>query len=127
MKRSQYWYFPFFPFDLLLEVLDSLLRIIIFCYIIIVILFFIFSNFQAIYLLIKVFPVLQVWSRRKLLKKGQKKRIPATTHCNWKTAIHQQFPGSILQFYIYSRNYKKIHLKGLPFSSQQELMIQTKS
>ena len=80
-------------------------------------LFFIFSNFQTIYFLAKVFPALQVRFRRKLLKKG-KKYLIHTTQINWKTVPHLV---SILHFYIYFKNYKKIHLKRLPFSSFEEL------
>ena len=89
-------------------------------------LFFKVSNFQTIYFSTKGFLALKVRFRRKLLKKLQKIPIP-TTHLNWKTVNHQQFPGTILQFYIYFRKKsKKIHLKGLPCSSQEELMLQTK-
>jgi len=49
----------------------------------------------------KLFPALQVRSIKKLLKKGQKKlhvHVIPTSHLNWKTALHQQFPSSILEF-----------------------------
>ena len=74
-------------------------------------LFFIFSNFQTIYFSAKVFLALQVRLKRKLLKKSQQIPIP-TTHLKWKTANHQHFPGTILNFYGYFRNYKKNTFKG---------------
>ena len=68
-------------------------------------LLFIFSNFQTIYFSIKLFLALKVRFKRKLLKKWQKKRIHVpTTHLNWKTVNHQQFPGTNFQFYSYFRN-----------------------
>ena len=56
------------------KVLDGLLRIIVFCYnniTIVIFVVFIFSNVQTIYFSTKVFLALQVWSKRKLLKKWQ--------------------------------------------------------
>ena len=74
-----------------LKVLDWLLWIIIFCYIIIV---NFVSNFQTVYFSTKVFLALKVRFKRKLLKKWQKIPIP-TTHLNWKTVNPQQFQGTI--------------------------------
>ena len=47
-------------------------------------------------------------------KKTAEERTKETnTHLNWKTVNHQQFPGTILQFYIFFRNYK-FKLKSCP-------------
>ena len=88
-----------------------------------ILLFFIFSNFQTIYFSTKAFPALQVRFKRKLLKKGGEKIIH-TIQINWKTVPHQKFPVSILKFYIYFRNYNKKQqqtFKRLSFSSYEKL------